>query len=794
MIKFTHCAGFFGRLCLSLFLLGAPLMGGAQWMDRYYRVRVDLSGPKTMADLAALGVEADHGHLHPGVDFVTDWSGEELNLARAAGFVCEVLISDVQDWYKKRDREPEAAERSAACKPGYPFPAPVNYTNGSMGGYHTLQEMLGMLDQMKAKYPHLISARRPLSDTTLTHEGRPVWWVRISNNPEMEQSKPEVLYTALHHAREPNSLSQMLYFMWYVLENYDSNVRIRSIVDNMELYFVPCLNPDGYVYNELTDPDGGGMWRKNRRDNGDGSYGVDLNRNYGHFWGLNNQGSSPNTNAQIYRGPAPFSEPETQMIRDFVLEHNFRVVQNYHTFGNLLIHPWGYSNLPADSVFIRLREFFTKENNYLAGTTSQTVGYAVNGVSDDWMYAAAGCHAFTPEVGPWFWPMPSEIESLNRDCIWMNLATALSALIYAETDDLGYGVIDTGTITMPFRIRRIGEALGGFQLALEPLHPDVPAPMPLTLNPGLNQTQKFQFNVQIPGSIAVGTQLAFVLRMTSANYAFRDTIYRTVGRPPVIAFESSGGENPPKWSGNWGLSSQFFVSPPFSFADSPSGSYPPNAFSTFESAAIGIPTKAIAAELRFQARWQIQPEYDFVMFSALETNNLYGRALCGRYSRNGSVYQIPGEPVYDGFQSAWVQESMDISDFIGKTFRIETFLSSDAAIEYDGFYFDDMQVAYFDSATSAWVELPLVQLSQSWPNPVNTGAWVAWTLPDGIALDGALLEVFDVYGHLVCVVALDPRRQDNAWLDTHDWTPGTYLYRLRGEGWLSETRKLAVQK
>ncbi len=94
-----------------------------------------------------------------------------------------------------------------------------------------------------------------------------------------------MLYTALTHAREPASVQQLLYFMYYILENYGVDDEITDIVDNTELYFVPCVNPDGYVYNQMESPQGGGMWRKNRRNNGDGSFGVDLNRNFGYKWG-----------------------------------------------------------------------------------------------------------------------------------------------------------------------------------------------------------------------------------------------------------------------------------------------------------------------------------------------------------------------------------------------------------------------------------------------------------------------------------------------------------------------------
>ena len=115
--------------------------------------------------------------------------------------------------------------------------------------------------------------------------------MKISDNPNTDEPEPEVLYTALHHAREPESLSQLIYYMWYVLENYATDPEVQALVDNTEMYFAPCINPDGYLYNEQTDPNGGGLWRKNRRDNLDGEFGVDLNRNYDFSWGYDDTGS-----------------------------------------------------------------------------------------------------------------------------------------------------------------------------------------------------------------------------------------------------------------------------------------------------------------------------------------------------------------------------------------------------------------------------------------------------------------------------------------------------------------------
>ena len=176
------------------------------------------------------------------------------------------------------------------------------------------QEMLDELDDMAAQYPNLITVKSPIS-TFLTWEGRPIYHVKISDNPSTsEGSEPKVLYTAIHHAREPMSMSQTIFYMWYLLENYATNEEIQYLVNNTEMYFVPCINPDGYIHNQSQDPSGFGMHRKNKNPNvGTTNPGVDLNRNYSYGW--NTTGVSGNVNNDTYPGSNAFSEPETQAIK-----------------------------------------------------------------------------------------------------------------------------------------------------------------------------------------------------------------------------------------------------------------------------------------------------------------------------------------------------------------------------------------------------------------------------------------------------------------------------------------------
>src|SRR5258705_319958 len=126
----------------------------------------------------------------------------------------------------------------------------------------------------------------------------------------LRSGEVHVIVDALHHAREPESMQATIWTMLALLERYGTDPLSTYLVNEREIWFVPCVNPDGYVYNESTNPGGGGLWRKNRRANAGGTTGVDLNRNYAFQWGFDNSGSSPTPTDETYRGTAAASEPE----------------------------------------------------------------------------------------------------------------------------------------------------------------------------------------------------------------------------------------------------------------------------------------------------------------------------------------------------------------------------------------------------------------------------------------------------------------------------------------------------
>jgi hypothetical protein len=277
--------------------------------------------------------------------------------------------------------------------------------------YHSFLEMETELNQIAADHPGITK----LESIGKSLEGWDIWAMKVSDNPDIEEDEQEIYYNGMHHAREWPTMEVCLYILNYLTDNYGSNSTITNIVDNRQIWVVPCVNPDGRVYDSAGDDpadhnpnDFGKGWRKNKRDNG-GSIGVDLNRNYGYMWG--GVGGWDNPSSETYRGPEPFSEPETQVIRDFVSQHDFIFSISYHGYGQLILYPWGYTyNDPADEdLFVAVGEnmaglITNKAGSAYPGYTPQQGSdlYLTSGSDEDWLYGQMGIYPFIIELYP-FW-------------------------------------------------------------------------------------------------------------------------------------------------------------------------------------------------------------------------------------------------------------------------------------------------------------------------------------------------------------------------------------------------------
>lgn len=285
--------------------------------------------------------------------------------------------------------------------------------------YHNYAEMRAALAETATAYPALTR----VITAGLSLEGRPIVAVKISDDPAVDDpTEPAVVFMALHHAREHLTVEMALEVIRLFTEGYGRDPALTNLVNTREIWVLPNVNPDGGEYDIATGAYQ--YWRKNRRPNPDGSVGVDLNRNYGYRWG--GPGSSGWPDDETYRGPAPFSEPETQAVRDFVLAHpDITAAITFHTYAELILYPYGYTydDLPPDmdaadlSAFRTLAGKMAATNGYTAQQASEL--YTTSGDTVDWLYGARRIFGFTFEMyprnyNPGFYPPAAVIERETR--------------------------------------------------------------------------------------------------------------------------------------------------------------------------------------------------------------------------------------------------------------------------------------------------------------------------------------------------------------------------------------------
>jgi len=189
--------------------------------------------------------------------------------------------------------------------------------------YKSYKQTCEFLQECVINYPDIIS----IKSIGKTWEDRDIMLATISLNVENADLKPAMLYTGTIHAREWIGNELAVSFIDYLLKNHNSNPKILRTLRRNTLYIVPCLNPDGFEYSKSHFS----FWRKNRRDNKDGTFGVDLNRNFSVGYQ-----KIKDTASNVYSGPAPFSEPETMAMKNFVDTHeNITIALDYHSQGNV---------------------------------------------------------------------------------------------------------------------------------------------------------------------------------------------------------------------------------------------------------------------------------------------------------------------------------------------------------------------------------------------------------------------------------------------------------------------------
>ncbi len=313
------------------------------------------------------------------------------------------------------------------------------------GGYYTVEEAQGFMDQKVAAYPNLVEKVDIGDSWCKGHPGQctsPVagagydLWVMHITNRNIPGPKPVFWYNAGLHAREIATTEVAIRYVSYLLDNYDSNADAHWLVDHHDIWVMLMVNPDGrhIVENGASTPR---SQRKNA-DNNDGcsswpGLGTDLNRNFPFLWNCCG-GSSGSACNDTYRGPAENSEEETQAvvskIRQLIPDQRgpgnndpapITATGNYvdmHAYGPTNLYLWGWTSAqtPNHTDLRNIAAHMSATNANPPGNNYQYCQsgpcfYVTDGASDDWEYGELGAPAYTVEIGTTFFPQYTCVDN-----------------------------------------------------------------------------------------------------------------------------------------------------------------------------------------------------------------------------------------------------------------------------------------------------------------------------------------------------------------------------------------------
>ena len=712
------------RLLPSILFFVASFSTCLAQVAEYVRISI----PNNDFDFAREWMGVDHTH-QKGDQTIVEIPSGILQKLDQKGISYQILVNDLNAFYQDQNNSLDIRSDSDDCQQDSGTPS--NFRLGSMGGYLTLDEMVDELNKMHDLYPALITEAQPVSDFK-TYEGRSILWTGITGK-QGNGIKKKVLYTGLHHSREPLSMQQMIYFMWYLLENYEDNLMVRKILDNTQLFFIPCVNPDGYAYNAKVSPKGGGMWRKNRRPLANGEYGIDLNRNYGYQWGYNSSGSSNDPSSELYRGAAAFSEPETQAVKWFCENHEIFSALNYHSFGDYLIYPWGYAaeSNEHNTHFKSLAKSLSFEKRILYGTSRETVLYTTNGDADDWMYGETESKnrifSMTPEVGPaefGFWPKKDLIEMLCARELNQNLRMAMAPHGYVMMVPSSEPIFYSSTLKHKFYLYPVTLEDGVVQSKITPLTNNIAQFEESFYFFGLGNKEEYTLEVQLKPGMQDGELVQFVLTLDNGILTKSDTlsyIYSAVKEEIDVLSQTADIDN---WvrssqsSNSWGSTTSEYYSEPSSITDSPQGLYP----TATENAIVSSQSYLVPMEeevfLTFKAKWDITFGKDYAQLS-ISTDGLNYVPLCGNLTTRHFNYDGAVSPVYTGIQEEWLTEQISLHQYKGEEVYFKWNLVSESSDARDGIFVDDMKISYSQTITSSDRDLVKWEDHELFPNPVR---------------------------------------------------------------------------
>lgn len=791
-------------LFIPLLAIGLSLVGfynypvNSEIQEKHSQVKIFASTDLDIKRIEDAGLHMDHAENN-GDHLITWLSASEIEMLKKSGVAYQVTVDDWMAYYnalpKMTDAEMQAAIMNSASDV-----AITHSVYGSMGGYMTYAQVVNKLDSMRLEYPGLISTKFSIGST---HLGNQMWTVRVSNSPDAPTGRPEVWFHSLIHAREPMSMTQNMYFIYWLLENYNRDPLATYILRYRELYFTPVFNVDGYLYNQQTNPNGGGMWRISRKPCTGGT-GADLNRNYGpyDFWnfgGPGGSGSSTICGDNTFRGDLPFDQVETQNAMNFVNSRNFKGALSYHTYGNYFIRPWGYSGVPSpdENIFQNFSADMALHNHYTLGRSLETVGYTVRGTTDDWYYSDSGhakIIAMTPEVGTGtdgFWPAQNRILPLAQSTVWSNTYFALScggyvAPVNTQLNKTSYNPGESGSIKVSFKNKGL--------LAAQNVKIELASQSPYInissasfnynfVNSYYQDSITLNFNILGSAPVNMGLPILLNIRQNDTSIVHQQKVYVCIGSG-TTTLSDSAENGMTNWTavGGWNTSTVQAYSPTRSFSESPTGNYTNSSVRTMTLTTGRNVSSVPVTILSFYTRYNIE---------------IMDNAYIDVSSDNGTTWN--SVKYYYGVQNEWKQEVLDITELANSstTLKIRFTVVTNRSVVADGWYVDNIKLTnYQDVLTgiSYDPEVPTTfSLEQNYPNPFNPETKIKYSLPKTSMVK---LVVYDALGKVVSTLVNEEQAAGIYEINVDGLkglASGIYFYRISA-GSFTDVKKMVLVK
>ena len=361
-------------MLMILFNQAYPQKG---WRDHEMEVKVNIRAPGEASMLYNLHLNGD---IHAPAGFAVMYLvPSELELVKETGLTTEVMKSDLNKYYK-------------------------DFWSVKSDQYHDYNQIIALMDSLATAFPG-ICKKIVFGQTP---QGRQLACLEISNNVDVDENEPDILFDAGIHGDEIGGPENLIRFARYLCTSYGNDPEITGLLNSREISIYPMVNPDGRA----------NMSRYN-------SNLVDCNRDWGYMWNGNS--------------PGAFSQLETRTMRDYIYNHRFVIQVSYHSGEEVVLYPWCYraAHAPNYAAFLRLATTYSTSSGYPNLQYRQSYAdYPTNGETIDYSYGADGTDALTMEISNNKQPPSSQIQYY-----YQNNVPAMIEMI----KNAGYGI--RGTVT-----------------------------------------------------------------------------------------------------------------------------------------------------------------------------------------------------------------------------------------------------------------------------------------------------------------------------------------------------------